>query len=249
MSAQTTYVVTASGMLNVRKLPSSDAQIIGKLSPNQEITVYTIEDNWAVITYNDHFGYVASRFIAKKVEKTEPDEQSEVTPIDVVESTSSQITGTTGLVTSSKIVRQGNTYYLGSTKIANDYTEFNTWMKVNNPYIYSDYQQFSKRMDKMWHRGLYIGAIGLGCLPAGIGLTVGGGRNINSNAGKAGIAFLVIGPTLICTGIPILSVGLYRFGHNTLDSWYNEHTPSYVHSSLELELKFSGNAVGLALNF
>lgn len=81
-TAQTTYVVNTTGMLNVRKMPTTDAAIIGKLSPNQLIQVYTVDGDWAVIAYNNGIGYVASKFLIKKVSNSTPDEDSEVTPIN-----------------------------------------------------------------------------------------------------------------------------------------------------------------------
>jgi len=61
-----TYVVTASTILNIRKSPSKKSKIIGTLSPNQEVDVVEIKDNWAKITCKKGYGYIYASYIASK---------------------------------------------------------------------------------------------------------------------------------------------------------------------------------------
>ncbi len=63
--AATPYIVEASS-LNVRKSPSTDASVIGKLSQGQEVMVQSISNGWATINHKGGTGYVSAKYLRKK---------------------------------------------------------------------------------------------------------------------------------------------------------------------------------------
>ncbi len=56
-------VTLSSGSLNIRNAPSTNAQIIGKLTNGDLVTVLEIENDWYRIRSSDIVGYVNSRYI------------------------------------------------------------------------------------------------------------------------------------------------------------------------------------------
>lgn len=68
--AGTAYVVDANS-LNVRKAPSTDAAVIGKVTKGQEINVLNIKNGWACISFQKGEGYVSAQYISKKSGKTQ----------------------------------------------------------------------------------------------------------------------------------------------------------------------------------
>lgn len=67
--AGTPYVVDANS-LNVRKSPSTEAAILGKVTKGQEVNVQSIKNGWACISFQKGEGYVSAQYITKKSTKT-----------------------------------------------------------------------------------------------------------------------------------------------------------------------------------
>lgn len=61
-SGKTGYVNVDSS-LNVRKGPGTSYDKIGKLYPQQEVTVISTENGWCKIKYNSGYGYVSAEYI------------------------------------------------------------------------------------------------------------------------------------------------------------------------------------------
>lgn len=59
----TASVATQGSNLNIRNSPSMMGQIIGRIPNGAEVTVYSINGEWAVVTYNGVTGYVSRRFL------------------------------------------------------------------------------------------------------------------------------------------------------------------------------------------
>lgn len=56
-------VNTEKDPLNVRKSPSTEAEIIGRLNKGSTVTVYSEADGWCEIEYNGGVGYVSNEYI------------------------------------------------------------------------------------------------------------------------------------------------------------------------------------------
>ena len=59
----TASVATQGSNLNIRNSPSMTGQIIGRIPNGAEVTVYSINGDWAVVTYNGVTGYVSRRYL------------------------------------------------------------------------------------------------------------------------------------------------------------------------------------------
>ena len=59
----TGIVNTEKDPLNVRKSPSTEAEIIGRLDKGSTVTVYSEADGWCEIEYNGGIGYVSKEYI------------------------------------------------------------------------------------------------------------------------------------------------------------------------------------------
>ena len=59
----TGMVNTEKNPLNVRKSPSTEAEIIGRLDKGSTVTVYSEADGWCEIEYNGGIGYVSKEYI------------------------------------------------------------------------------------------------------------------------------------------------------------------------------------------
>jgi uncharacterized protein YraI len=62
--AETRYVRTQGGHLNVRTWASTEAPLIGRLNYGQSVNVVGYDGSWAIINYNGRTGYVASRYLS-----------------------------------------------------------------------------------------------------------------------------------------------------------------------------------------
>ncbi len=60
----TGIVNTEKDPLNVRKSPSTEAEIIGRLDKGSTVTVYSETDGWCEIEYNGGIGYVSKEYIS-----------------------------------------------------------------------------------------------------------------------------------------------------------------------------------------
>lgn len=67
--AGTPYVVEANS-LNVRKSPSTEAAVLGKVTKGQEVNVQSVKNGWACISFQKGEGYVSAQYITKKSSKT-----------------------------------------------------------------------------------------------------------------------------------------------------------------------------------
>lgn len=61
----TRYKCTANSGLNIRKLPNANSQVLGTISNNQIIEVYSITNGFAKIKYKSSYGYVSCKYIQK----------------------------------------------------------------------------------------------------------------------------------------------------------------------------------------
>lgn len=64
-SAQGLYVVSSEVGLNVRNMPSTNSQVLGRLQDKTQIEVVTFVGNWAQIEYKGRAAYVSSKYIEK----------------------------------------------------------------------------------------------------------------------------------------------------------------------------------------
>lgn len=76
MVAQTTYIVTAKS-LRVRQMPSAESTVLGSLTQGAEVTVQSILDDWAIISYKGATAYTSAAYLTPKVEQTTPNDESE----------------------------------------------------------------------------------------------------------------------------------------------------------------------------
>ncbi len=53
LTAQTKYEVTTNTFLNIRSSASVDAPVVGTIDRGGEVDVYTIENGWAKIAFDD----------------------------------------------------------------------------------------------------------------------------------------------------------------------------------------------------
>ena len=58
--------------LNVRSRPTTKSSIIGKLSRQDTIDVYSIVNSWAKINFKNRTAYVSSKYLKKVEIKEEP---------------------------------------------------------------------------------------------------------------------------------------------------------------------------------
>lgn len=58
------YAATGGGNLNVRRLPSTTAPVIGKIPNGAEIVIYNRLPDWLLAGYGGIIGYVSSRYVA-----------------------------------------------------------------------------------------------------------------------------------------------------------------------------------------
>ena len=61
IKAKTTYTTIAD--LNVRSLPSTEGTVLGKLNAYEQVSVYEIDNGWALIDYGGTDAYVSAKYI------------------------------------------------------------------------------------------------------------------------------------------------------------------------------------------
>lgn len=62
----TTYYCTASDVLNIRSLPTKDANVIGTIRRGQYVQVYSIVDGYAKFKYGSGYGYASIKYLNKQ---------------------------------------------------------------------------------------------------------------------------------------------------------------------------------------
>lgn len=62
------FKVVSESNLNVRLQPSTNAQVLGTLQPEEQIEVLSNDGNWAKINYKNNIGYVSAKYI-QEIEK------------------------------------------------------------------------------------------------------------------------------------------------------------------------------------
>ena len=60
---QNVYHATAN--LNIRSAPTTESEIKGRFAAGETVNVQSIEDGWALITYNEETAYVSAQYIAE----------------------------------------------------------------------------------------------------------------------------------------------------------------------------------------
>lgn len=69
------YYCNVSTVLNVREQPNSKARVIGQLKGNQDVYVYSIENNFAKIDFKGNIAYVKADYLNKKTGSSNPNEE------------------------------------------------------------------------------------------------------------------------------------------------------------------------------
>ena len=67
-----TYKVYATDIVNVRKTPSKEGEILGKLNEGDEVTAYGTEGEWVRISYNGGTAYIHGDYVTKEKPGTDP---------------------------------------------------------------------------------------------------------------------------------------------------------------------------------
>jgi N-acetylmuramoyl-L-alanine amidase len=121
---QTTMGVVTGDTLNVRKEPASSSSLLGKLSKGMNVTVYSQQNNWDEIQFNNKKAWVSADYV-----KLQTDLQNDTSSKDT-----HQVIGT---VTASTLsVRSGsslNAAVVGSVSKGQQFTilaENNNWVKI-----------------------------------------------------------------------------------------------------------------------
>ena len=60
------YVNTTFGGLNLRELPSADARVLLSIPKGTAVTLLAEGEEWCKIQFNEHIGYVMTKFLAKE---------------------------------------------------------------------------------------------------------------------------------------------------------------------------------------
>ena len=63
------YYVNAT-KLNIRSIPSSKGNVVGKLTTNEKVSVTGISGNWASVSYGNMSGWVSRQYLADKPKET-----------------------------------------------------------------------------------------------------------------------------------------------------------------------------------
>lgn len=75
-------VATESGKLNLRKRPSTQSEILGKIPKGEMITITGAEGTWYSVEYNGMRGYVSSEYVCASYEAYEPTYMVTFTVVD-----------------------------------------------------------------------------------------------------------------------------------------------------------------------
>jgi len=67
--------VVNTDTLNIRSAPNANSEVIGKLERGTSVTVLSVENDWAKISYNGKDGWVAVRFLEKDDNDKVPDKE------------------------------------------------------------------------------------------------------------------------------------------------------------------------------
>ena len=85
--AEELYTVCLPVAVSVYENAITDAKVIGSLAPKQEVEVYVVNGDWAIIKFNNGVGYVAAACLKKSESKpaeeqqTQPTEQQPAQPV------------------------------------------------------------------------------------------------------------------------------------------------------------------------
>ena len=107
LSAQDIYEVKVSKNLNVRKLPSADATVVGSLANGTLVEVISIDDSWAEINYKNQKAYISAKYITLKA-KVIKETTDEVIPDEAVEDSISTDDSPIVIETKKKRTKQRN---------------------------------------------------------------------------------------------------------------------------------------------
>lgn len=127
---ETVYV--DAGTLNLRKSPSTDADIITKLERNDKLTRIGIADKWSKVkTASGKTGYVASEYLTKKAPRTSSSSSSGGSSISP--SGSSSVSGKAGRAVDLAYQALGVRYRYGSESMSGmDCSGLIYWIYVKN---------------------------------------------------------------------------------------------------------------------
>lgn len=77
-SAQTAYVHTADGSLNLRELPGSTYRVLTAIPRNAKVTVLENGAEWCFVSYGGYTGYVMTRYLRWQSEMPADDEEDDL---------------------------------------------------------------------------------------------------------------------------------------------------------------------------
>ena len=145
------------------------------------------------------------------------------------------------------ITRYDKTYYMGDQRMTED--QYLAYKKKNCTQAYEAFQKAEKLRKTGWNLfGSGVPILSVGAILYGVGLGVGsdqGDPDIILGCGIPGALMMGIGSGLTVASIPCIVIGSIR--KNNSHDVYNANCARQT--ALELNIKTTGNGVGLALNF
>lgn len=115
-------IYTVQTLLNVRSGPGTSYSVLGTLEQNRQITVYSITDNWAKITFNDQTAYVSAKYLTYVGEVSHTctyDSGVIVTPATCIDTGLITYTCTTCGETKDEVLPIDPNNHTGKTKVEN----------------------------------------------------------------------------------------------------------------------------------
>ena len=176
----------------------------------QIISVYRIDNGWAMIQYENMVAYVSVQYIAK-LPDLEQNANADV--VSSISNTSTLPDGNSACFNKNdpsdgKIVQKGEYFYVNGVLVAKNHKELELWIKNNHTDIYNEYSMFEYNASVMYKTGLILTPVGVvvgGCLGGGI-LAAHGPERMKT----AGIACVLIGSAIFSVGVPLFVVGTVR---------------------------------------
>jgi hypothetical protein len=81
VSLQPNYYCDVNTTLNVREYPRANAQVIGQLKRNEEIYVYSVDNNFAKIDFKGRIAYVSNNYLKPKTTQVTNTENTQTTEL------------------------------------------------------------------------------------------------------------------------------------------------------------------------
>lgn len=237
-SLTTKYIVTASNNLNVRKQPSGEAPIMGKVSNGDIVEVMDIQGDWGKIVFGAQNGYVSMAHI-KLMEES-------ATPVEP------QLTWDEQLMTpaatqpqNSYIIDNGNDTYIVNGENMSEW-QVRSYLEKNCPSAYNEIQRSEAIGSRCKLTGGIFDILCAAPLGAGIYCYTGGKMPV------VGAALLGVCGLFVTISIPCWIVGAVKSNHavrNGVEVYNMQCARNYVSTPIEFRLQTSQNGIGIAMNF